>query len=220
MVRRSDIITCGRKEGTFREPVYILRQNIGINEWPHNNIDDVNAKLYVIEKFIKAFGLTNPTHISHLTGIILSEVSQLFEELKAKEIIIEFPEKVRNKTYYMHSSNLELLKSNLFQNSDGQVKLISPMDGFVRDKKWLETFFDYSFSFEYFKKKGMKWPLSILVDNRFIGYLDCKMDWKKRIFIVKEKNIFDDKYVSDYRIKKAIEELAAFHDANQIIEGK
>ena len=33
-----------------------------------------------------------------------------------------------------------------------EIRLISPMDTIVRDKAWLETFFDYSLSFEYFKK--------------------------------------------------------------------
>lgn len=219
MVRRSDIITCGRKVGTFREPVYVLRQNVGINEWP-DSIDDANAKLYVIEKIVKAFGITNPTHVSNYTGMTSSEVSQIFQKLKAKDIIIEYPEKVNKKVYYVHSLNFKLLNSDLLQNGDDQVKLLSPMDAFVRDKKWLETFFDYSFSFDYFKKKGMKWPLSILVDNRFVGYLDCKMDWKNRSFIIKEKNIFDNKYVDDYRIKNAIEDLASFHNANRILERK
>lgn len=32
----------------------------------------------------------------------------------------------------------------------------------------------------------MKWPLSILVGNQFVGYLDCKMDWRIKKFILKE----------------------------------
>ena len=92
------------------------------------------------------------------------------------------------------------------------------MDTIVRDKTWLETFFNYSFSFEYFKKKGMKWPLSILVGNQFVGYLDCKMDWKTKKFIIKEKNIFNPDF-NDYKdIGDAVEELAVFHEAKEIIE--
>ena len=92
------------------------------------------------------------------------------------------------------------------------------MDTIVRDKAWLETFFDYSFTFEYFKKKGMKWPLSILVGNQFVGYIDCKMDWKTKKFIIKERNIFNTDF-NDYKaIDLAIEELAAFHEAKEIVE--
>ena len=92
------------------------------------------------------------------------------------------------------------------------------MDTIVRDKTWLETFFDYSFSFEYFKKKGMKWPLSILVGNQFVGYLDCKMDWKTKKFIIKDRNIFNADFSSHKGIDDTIEELAAFHGAKEIVE--
>ena len=103
------------------------------------------------------------------------------------------------------------------QNSE-EVRLISPMDMLFRDQTWLKTFFDYSFKFEYIKKKGMKWPLSILVGNSFVGYLDCKMEWQTKRFIIKEKNIVDSAFENHKRIKLAIQELAAFHEAKEIIE--
>ena len=75
-----------------------------------------------------------------------------------------------------------------------------------------------SFSFEYFKKKGMKWPLSILVGNQFIGYIDCKMEWKTKKLIIKEKNIFNSAFNNYKGIDSAIQELASFHEAKEIIE--
>ncbi len=64
----------------------------------------------------------------------------------------------------------------------------------------------------------MKWPLSILVGNQFVGYLDCKMDWKTKKFIVKERNIFNSDFKKYKGINTAIEELAAFHNAKEIVE--
>ena len=98
------------------------------------------------------------------------------------------------------------------------IRLISPMDTLVRDKTWLSAMFDYSFSFEYFKKKGMKWPLSILVGNQFVGYLDCKMDWKTQQFIIKEKNVFNSSLCGYKDIDYTIEELATFHNAKEIVD--
>jgi len=92
------------------------------------------------------------------------------------------------------------------------------MDTIVRDKTWLETFFDYSFTFEYFKKKGMKWPLSILVGNQFVGYIDCKMDWKTKRLIIKERNIFNHDFIDYKAIDLAIEELAKFLEAKEVVE--
>ena len=64
----------------------------------------------------------------------------------------------------------------------------------------------------------MKWPLSILVGNQFVGYIDCKMDWRNKKFIVKERNIFTPDFNDHKGIDAAIEELAAFHEAKEIIE--
>ena len=130
--------------------------------------------------------------------------------------------KVGKKSYYIHSSKTGLLKESDGRTAgDGEeVRLISPMDTLVRDQTWLKTFFDYSYTFEYFKKKGMKWPLSILVGNRFAGYFYCKMEWRTGNFIIKEKNIFDSAFDSHKGIERAIQDLAAFHGEKDIVEKK
>lgn len=153
--RKTDLVTCGRNPGTFKEPLYILKENIGI--------------------------------------------------------------KVGKKTCYIHSSKARLLDQGAGPDSE-EVRLISPMDILVRDQTWLKTFFEYSYTFEYFKKKGMKWPLSILVGNRFVGYFDCKMEWRTRRFLIKEKNIFDSAFHGHKGIGLALQDLAAFHGAEDIVE--
>ncbi len=212
--RKTDLVTCGRNPGTFKEPLYILKENIGINEWPNSEISKNDARAYIIEKLIASFGVTYPVHISHMTGIPTAEVTPFFSELEEEERIS--PVKVGKKSYYIHTSKMDLLDKCSDQNCE-EVRLISPMDILVRDQTWLKTFFDYSYTFEYFKKKGMKWPLSILVGNRFVGYFDCKMEWRTKRFIIKEKNIFDCSFNDCKGIDAAIEELAAFHEAKEII---
>ena len=213
--RKTDLVTCGRNPGTFKEPLYILRENIGINEWPNSGIDKNDAREYIIEKLIASFGVTYPVHISHITGIPTAEVTPFFSKL-AQEGKIS-PLKVGKKSCYIHSSKIDMLDNCVGQESD-EVRLISPMDILVRDQAWLKTFFDYSYTFEYFKKKGMKWPLSILVGNRFVGYFDCKMEWRTGKFIIKEKNIFDPAFTNHKGIERALHELAAFHGARELVE--
>ncbi len=218
--RKTDLVTCGRNAGTFKEPLYILKENIGIKEWPNCGISESDARAYIIEKLIASFGVTYPVHISHITGIPTAEITPVFSQLEQKKIIMPFSEKTGKRVFYIHSSKMSLLEEpdgRAAQNSE-EIRLISPMDTLVRDQAWLKTFFDYSYTFEYFKKKGMKWPLSILVGNRFVGYLDCKMEWHTKNFIIKEKNIFDPAFGGHKGIELAIEELAAFHGAKDIIE--
>ncbi len=215
--RKTDLVTCGRNPGTFKEPLYILKENIGIKEWPNSGMDKNDARAYIMEKLIAAFGVTYPVHISHITGIPTGEVTPFFFRLEQEGKIR--PLKVGKKACYIHASKTDLLDKPADQDSE-EVRLISPMDILVRDQTWLKTFFDYSYTFEYFKKKGMKWPLSILIGNRFVGYFDCKMEWRTGRFLIKEKNLFDSAF-EDYKgIQLALQDLAAFHGAKEIVEQK
>jgi len=171
LIRKGDLITCGRNHGTFKEPVYILREKTGIPDWTESPMDENEARKIVVEKLVASFAVTNPVHISHITGYKTADVAPIFACLESEGKISPLPNKIGRKQYYIHAQNLDVPEAE-----PSQIRLISPMDALVRDKAWLTALFDYSFFFEYFKKKGMKWPLSILAGNRFVGYLDCKMD--------------------------------------------
>lgn len=216
LIRRGDLLTCGRNPGTFREPIFILKEKAGFSDWTNDSIDEKQAIKCIVEKLTASLGVTDPVHVSHISGFKTADILPVFEELESENKILRLSYKIGRKYYYIHLSKIQILNEKAAAESR-EVRLISPMDTIVRDKTWLKTFFDYSFSFEYFKKKGMKWPLSILAGNQFVGYLDCKMDWRSKKFIVKEKNIFNPDF-NDYKgIDDAIEELAAFHEAKEII---
>lgn len=216
LVRRGDLITCGRKPGTFKEPVHILREKTGLPDWTADPSDEKEAIKRIIEKLTAALGVTDPVHISHISGFKAADILPVFDELISETRIMPLPCKIGRKHYYLHASKMQMLHEKAMEDCR-EVRLISPMDTIVRDKTWLKTFFDYSFSFEYFKKKGMKWPLSILVGNQFVGYMDCRMDWKTGKFIIKEMNILHPDFYRHSGIDAAIESLAAFHGAKEIV---
>ena len=217
LIRKGDLLVCGRNPGTFREPVFILKEKVGFSDWANDTIDEKEAIKCIVEKLIASLGVTVPVHVSHISGYKTAAMIPVFEELESEKKIVQLPYKIGRKYYYVHSSKMQMLNENTDEECR-EVRLISPMDTIVRDKTWLTTFFDYSFSFEYFKKKGMKWPLSILAGNQFVGYLDCKMDWKTKKFIIKERNIFNHDFHDCKAIDLAIEELATFHEAKEIVE--
>ncbi len=217
LIRKGDLLTCGRNPGTFKEPVYILKEKAGFSDWTLDVIDEKEAIKIIVEKLIASFAVTDPVHIAHISGYRTADVAPIFAELLAEQKAYPLPYKVGRKQYYVHTSKMEQLMKRSAEEYHG-IRLISPMDTLVRDKTWLSAMFDYSFSFEYFKKKGMKWPLSILVGNQFVGYLDCKMDWKTQQFIIKEKNVFNSSLCGYKDIDYAIEELATFHNAKEIVD--
>lgn len=217
MIRKGDLLVCDRKPGTFKEPVFILKEKVGLSDWANDTMDEKEAIKCIVEKLVASLGVTDPVHISHISGYKTAATIPVFEQLESEKKIVQLPYKIGRKYYYIHFSKMHMPNENTAEEYR-EVRLISPMDTIVRDKTWLTAFFDYSFSFEYFKKKGMKWPLSILVGNQFVGYMDCKMEWKTNKFIIKERNIFNHDYNDCKAIDLAIEELAAVHKAKEIVE--
>lgn len=123
-------MTCGRNPGAFREPVYILK-----------------------EKLIASFGITDPVHISHISGYKTADILPIFEEPETENKILRLSYKIGRKYYYIHSSKIELLNEKVPENSC-EVRLISPMDTIVRDKTWLETFLIIPLLLSISKRKG------------------------------------------------------------------
>jgi uncharacterized protein YcaQ len=150
-----------------------------------------------------------------ITGLSTEDISMAIASLRYKELITDINVESLKKTYVAANKLLAVLQQQGTRSTD-EVSLLSPMEGIIRDKRWLNTFFSYSFSFEYFKKKGMKWPLSILSKNELAGFLDCSYDRKKKRFIVKEINIRKDKAVDMDGLYRSLCSLAEFHDADEM----
>ena len=104
-------MTCGRNPGTFREPVYILKENLGITDWPDKPIDEKQAIICMVEKLIDSLGVTDPVHISHISGIATIDLLPVFQELVLEKKILQLPYKIGRKNYYMHSSKTHFLHS-------------------------------------------------------------------------------------------------------------
>ena len=207
----NDIVVCGRLPGTFREPVFALREKSASVEL--NSIDAVEAVLY---KLICSFGVTDITHMKAISGLNTEDISTAFASLRYKELITDINVEGLKKTYVTASKLLSVLQQRGTEGT-AEVSLLSPMEGIIRDKRWLNAFFSYSFSFEYFKKKGMKWPLSILSKNEFEGFVDCSFDRKKKKFLVKEINIQKENAVDIDGLYRSLCSLARFHEADELI---
>jgi len=216
MRRANDIVVCGRLPGTFRQPVFALKEDLlkdksAVIEL--NNIDAVEAILY---KLICSFGITDITHMKAITGLNTEDISTAITSLRLKELIPDVIVEGLKKTYVAANKLLAVLQQHGTEGTN-EVTLLSPMEGIIREKRWLNTFFSYSFSFEYFKKKGMKWPLSILSQNEMTGFVDCSYDRKKRRFIVKEINIQKEKAVDKDALYRSLCSLARLHEADELI---
>ncbi|HIZ55356.1 MAG TPA: winged helix DNA-binding domain-containing protein [Firmicutes bacterium] len=216
MRQTNDIVVCGRLPGTFRQPVFALKEDLlkeKSSVIERNRIDAVEAILY---KLICSFGITDITHMKAITGLNTEDISMAIASLRLKEMITDIRVEGLKKTYVAANKLLAVLQQHRTECTD-EVTLLSPMEGIIRDKRWLNTFFSYSFRFEYFKKKGMKWPLSILSKNQLAGFVDCNFDRKKKRFIVKELNVQKEKAVDKVELYRSLCSLARFHEADELM---
>lgn len=212
----NDIIVCNRLPGTFREPVFALREDLLKDKSAVIEISNIDAVEAILYKLICSFGITDITHMKAITGLNTEDISVAIASLRFKELITDINAEGLKKTYVAANKLLAVLQQHGTEGTD-EVSLLSPMEGIIRDKRWLNTFFSYSFSFEYFKKKGMKWPLSILSQNELAGFVDCNFDRKKKGFIVKEINVQKEKAVDMDGLYRSLCSLARFHEADDLI---
>lgn len=212
----NDIVVCNRLPGTFREPVFALREDLLKDKSFAAEMSPVDAVETILYKLICSYGITDISHMKAITGWNTEDISMAMASLQYKELIASIHVEGLKKTYVAASKMLAALQQHSTENTD-EVSLLSPMEGMIRDKRWLNTFFSYSFRFEYFKKKGMKWPLSILSQKELAGFVDCVFDRKKKIFIVKEINIQKEKAVDKVRLYHSLCSLAGLHEAGELI---
>ena len=216
MRQTNELIVCNRLPGTFREPVYALREDLRKDKSAVTGINSIDAVEAVLYKLICSFGVTDTTHMKAITGLDTEAISMAMASLRVKEMIISINVEGLRKAYVVAKKLLAVLQQHGTKSID-EVSMLSPMEGIIRDKRWLNTFFSYSFNFEYFKKKGMKWPLSILSKNEFAGFADCRFDRKKKRFIVKEIDIQKEKAVDRDGLYRCLCSLARLHEADELV---
>lgn len=215
MRQTNDIVVCGRLPGTFRQPVFALPEDLWKDRSAAIEVSNEEAVAAVLYKLICSYGVTDATHLKALTGWSTQDLSAAMAALKLQEMITDIHVEGLKKTYVAANKSLALLQQPGTEPRE-EVALLSPMEGMMRDQRWLNAFFSYSFRFEYFKKKGMKWPLAILANNELAGFVACKFDRKRKRFIVQEIEIQKEKAVDPAELYRSLCSLAKLHEAAEL----
>jgi uncharacterized protein YcaQ len=214
MLRRGEIIVAGRRKGTFREPEYALKTEVLPGPWPNSDIPEFEARCWVISRVLRSYGVTNLSHIRQITGFKATEIKDCVETLESKGEARRVAVDSMRGDYW----TLPECLTNAETEPDGaEFSLLPPLDNLVRDRNWLLRHFGYTFQFEYFQKKQMKWQLSALLGSDFLGYIDCKMDRARNRLIVKTREILTKDAVVHQLIDDKIEQLARFHGTTDVV---
>ena len=214
MLRRGEIIVAGRRKGTFREPEYVLKSVVLPGPWPNSEIPEFEARCWVVSRVLRSYGVTNVSHIRQITGFKASEIKDYVGTLESKGEAIKVVVDSMRGDYWTVP---ECLANTEAEPGGAELSLLPPLDNLVRDRNWLLRHFGYTFQFEYFQKKQMKWQLSALLGVDFLGYIDCKMDRTRNRLIVKTREILTKDAMVHHLIDDRIEQLARFHGTEDVI---
>ncbi|MBK5143417.1 YcaQ family DNA glycosylase [Budviciaceae bacterium BWR-B9] len=169
---------------------------------------------YLIKRYLQANGLGSESEFSYLRqGMQRAIRQELLHMLEAGEII-----KLRlgESDYYADKEALQLLNKNL---PKADVKILSPFDNLVIQRKRLKNLFDYDYQLEcYLKPQDRKFGyfcLPILWQGEFVGRMDAKADRQNRTLII--YNLFTEKRFnkSDTFVLSLISALNSFSHFNQ-----
>jgi uncharacterized protein YcaQ len=205
-----------RNSGIFRMPHYSLFSTV----YPRIDLRaavEESARRWLVQKTISAFGIASTSHVSYWTGYTAKEAESILDQLEKEKTVKRVRVSgLRGPHWITDEASAQIERDG----AASRVALLSPMDNLTRDRRWLSKVFDYSFSIEYFRKKKMRWQISILHGTNFLGFIDTKIDRPHRSLIIKELHVHRLGQRSEWTdVAGRIIDFASFHEALNITLG-
>lgn len=208
------IFIARRNKSIFRMPSYRFFSDYFPNI-ELQSVDEVAARKYLVLKTLSAYGISPSSHVAYWIGYKVKETEKILQELEKDDIVTKIEIEGLRGLYWIGVEDLTELETDT--SNEDFVALLTLMDNLVRDRKWLQQLFNYTFEVEYFQKKGMKWHVNILYNNEFLGFINPKIDRSREIFIIKDIVLKRELENEEWkRVLERIKEFANFHNAEAI----
>lgn len=133
---------------------------------------------HLITQFLKTNGLGKAEEIAYLRPQTKPLIVKMLKEMLAAGELHE--QQVASHTYFCLPASLELLNKPL---SRSQLKILSPFDNLVIQRKRMQALFGFDYLIECYtpaaKRKYGYFTLPILWDGRLAARMDCKAERKE-----------------------------------------
>ncbi len=221
LLRQGAIVVTSRLPGTFRPPVYGLASRF-LPESVSDEPDEASAKRWLTSALLASYGVAPPSLLTFVTGLPAAEVRAVLHEISITGEAVSA--EVRGlgpggRALAVWASPQALDASSSVREpsvaGSSHVFLLPPLDNLMRYRPWIERLFGYTFEMEYFRKKGMRWQLSCLIDDAFAGWIDCVADRRAHAFRVRSSELADLGPGPWRAVKARVDELARFHGAGR-----
>lgn len=135
---------------------------------------------FLITRYLQANGLGQAGEMVYLLKNTKSFVSAALKEKTLSGELLQIS--VNGRNYYALPTALELLNKPLSRN---KVKILSPFDNLLIQRKRTQALFDFDYQLECYvpetKRKFGYFALPILWDGNLIARMDCKADRKESV---------------------------------------
>jgi uncharacterized protein YcaQ len=149
---------------------------------------------FLIKNYLRANGIAQPGEISYLLRNTKALVSNALKEMYSSGELMQLH--VKNHLYYALPNVVGLLKTPLIS---GQIKILSPFDNFLIQRKRMQTLFNFDYKIECYVPEAKRiygyFSLPILWDGLLVARMDCKAERKTGILHI--YNLVLEKYFSD-----------------------
>lgn len=181
-----------------------------------------------VQKSLRALGVARARDIlQHYTRGRYPNLAKVLAELEKEEKIVRVQVAENKKNWpgiwYMHSDDLDVLRSLKSGDWEPRTTLLSPFDNLICDRARTEHWFDFRFRLEIYVPKAKReygfFVMPILHGDQLIGRLDPEMNRKEKKLSINavyaEPNAPLNKETGR-AIAKTIEDLGAFLGATKI----
>ena len=187
----------------------------------HINTDLPKASEFcemLVNRYLDAHGFGDASEIAYLRKGMKKPVQQCLERLAVTGTLRSVS--IEGREYFLKTESLDLLSKPL---SRTQLKILSPFDNLVIQRKRIQQLFGYDYQIECYvpakKRKYGYFCLPLLWNAELVGRMDCKADRQTSAFVVRklfvEKQIKNpEKFVE--ALLKELKRFMAFNGCNTL----
>ncbi len=135
---------------------------------------------FLITRYLQANGLGQASEMVYLLKNTKPLVSSTLQEMLLTGEVLQVS--IDKENYYVIPSSLELLSKPLARS---RLKILSPFDNLLIQRKRMQMLFDYSYQLECYvpeaKRRYGYFSLPVLWDGRLVARMDCKAERQRSL---------------------------------------
>lgn len=171
---------------------------------------------YLIERDIRAHGLAKASEIGYLIKNSSVDINRRLATMVEAGKLIELAVAGQPQSYYAFPSGLEILDAIPLER---RIRILSPFDNLVIQRKRLEELFGFSYTLECYvpkdKRKVGYFSLPLLRGTAFVGQIDLKVERKARVMRIKNLVWEEGQAEKEHLWKSLAKSLWAFAAFNE-----